>query len=127
MALTVFVAATILIEALAIVFLIRGLRATSRAACMRSVAWCGTLAFGEGVALVAGKVSALVVSFAGVAGVDPSLKAETLSRGIDAAETFASIGIPAILLPVAFAALLFARARRTPPPAEADQRQQVRR
>jgi hypothetical protein len=129
MALTLFVAATILVEALAIVFLIRGLRATSRAACMRAVGQCAALAFGEGVAVVAGKVSALVVSFAGVAGVDPSMKAEMLSRGIDAAETFTSIGVPAILLPVAFAALLFARARRTPPAgdAEAAQRQQVRR
>jgi hypothetical protein len=127
MAVTVFVVATVVIETLAIVFLIRGLRATSRAACMRGVGHCAALAFGEIVAVVAGKVSALVVSFAGVAGVDPAMKAEMLSRSIDAAETFESIGVPATLLPVAFAALLFARARRTPPAAEAAQRQQVRR
>ena len=131
MALTVFVAATVVIEALAIVFLIRGLRATSRAACMRGFGYCAALALGEIVAFVAAKVSALVVSFAAVAGVDPSQKAELLSRGIDATATIESIGVPATLLAIGFAAVLFARARRHPPspldPAAADQRQQVRR
>ena len=114
-ALPLFIATTVAIEALAIFFLIRGLRATSRTACTRCVGHCGALAVGEGMVMVAARMAAVSSSFTDGADARPSEKAALLSQSIDAALTIGSAAIPAAFLPVAFAVLLYPRARRLPP------------
>jgi len=113
-ALPLFIATTVAIEALAVVFLIRGFRATSRSACTRCVGHCAALAFGEIMVAMVAKMVAVSSSFTDVAEAHPSDKAALLSQSIDAASTIGSAAIPTAVVPVAFAVLLYLRARRLP-------------
>src|SRR5262245_50391135 len=111
---TLFVVATAAINLLAIVFLIRGLRARTRSGCGERAAWCFLLAIVQAGAVVATYVAALSASFGGVAKVDPSQKATVLSEHISAALQIMSYGVLAVLPSVAYAFILFVRRYRYP-------------
>jgi hypothetical protein len=114
MYLTVSIAVTAAIAVLAIVLLIRGLRAKSRLACDKCAGGCLTLAALAAVAAVVAKVVALASSFAGVANADPAARAMLLSEQIERAMTAESVAIPAALAAVVFAVVLLIRSRRLP-------------
>jgi hypothetical protein len=110
----VFAAATIAITLLAIVVLLRGLRARTRAGCGSYAVWCLLLAIIQGGVTVACRVAGLAGAFAGVAGVDPSEKARLLSEHIGNVAEIGLFGVTASLPPVVYAAVLFVRGRRLP-------------
>ena len=114
MILPVFIAATVATNALAVVMLVRGLRATTRSGCGERAAWCVLLAIIQGGVMVASYLAGLSAAFAAVASADPSQKANLLSQNISAVARIGSIGVLAALPPVVFAAVLFVRSRRFP-------------
>ena len=116
MILPVFIIATIATNALAVVMLVRGLRATTRAGCGERAAWCVLLAITQGGVVVASYLAGLSAAFAAVAGADPSEKAKLLSESISVVARIGSIGVLASLPPVVFAVVLFVRSRRFPAP-----------
>lgn len=116
MILPVFIAATVATNALALVMLVRGLRATTRSGCGERAAWCVLLAIIQGGVMVASYLAGLSAAFAAVASADPSEKARLLSENISVVARIGSIGMLASLPPVVFAAVLFVRSRRFPAP-----------
>jgi len=112
--LPVFIIATIATNALAVVMLVRGLRATTRSGCGERAAWCVLLTIIQGGLTVASYLAGLSAAFAGVAAADPSEKANLLSESISAVARIGSIGMLAALPPVVLAGVLFARSRRFP-------------
>ena len=111
-----FAAATIAITVLAIVMLMRGLRATTRAACSGYAVWCLLLAIVEGGLTVATYLAGLTAAFRAVAATDPSQKARLLSEHIGNVAEIGMFGVMASLPPVIYAAVLFVRGRRFPAP-----------
>ncbi len=99
MILPVFIAATVATSALAVVMLVRGLRATTRAGCGERAAWCVLLAIIQGGVMVASYLAGLSAAFAAVASADPSEKANLLSANISAVARIGSIGMLASLPP----------------------------
>jgi hypothetical protein len=109
-----FVAATVVTSALGIVFLVRGLRATTRQGVGERSAWCFLMAIVQGGAVVATYLAGLTSAFAAVAGTDPSRKAALLSEHISRVTTIGSIGVLTTLPPFVFAVVLFVRRYRFP-------------
>ena len=107
-----FAAATIVITGLAIVMLVRGLRATTRAGCSAYAVWCLLLLIIQVVLTVACRVAGLAGAFAGVASADPSEKVRLLSEHVGNVAEIGMFGAMASLPPVIFAAVLFVRGRR---------------
>jgi hypothetical protein len=112
--LTLFVIGTVVTNALALVMLIRGLRAKTRSGCSERAAWCVLLGILQGGVSVACYAAALVAAFAGVANVDPSEKATVLSQSISGAMRIVSCGVLATLPPFIYACVLFVRRYRFP-------------
>ena len=112
MYLTLFVIGTVVTNALALVMLVRGLRAKTRSGCSARAAWCVLLGILQGGVLVASYAAALVAGFARVANVDPSAKANVLSESISGAMQIVSCGVLATLPPFIYACVLFVRRYR---------------
>jgi hypothetical protein len=107
-----FVAATFVTNALGIVFLVRGIRSSTRQSVGERSAWCFLLAIGQGGATVAAYLAGLTAAFSAVAGTDPSRKAALLSEHISAVTTLGSVGVLTTLPPFVFAVVLFVRRHR---------------
>jgi hypothetical protein len=110
--LPLFVVGTVVTNALAIVMLVRGLRAKTRPECSARAAWCFLLAILEGGVVVASYIAGLAASFAVVAEVDPSQKAAVLSQNISALMRIAAFGVLATFPPFIYACVLFVRRYR---------------
>lgn len=114
MRMTLFVVASVAINLLAIVFLVRGLRAKTRSGCSERAAWCFLLAIVQGGAVVVTYIAGLATSFADVANADPSQKANLLSESISANLQVMAWGVLALLPPIIYAFMLFVRRYRFP-------------
>ena len=114
MYLTLFVIGTVVTNGLALLMLVRGLRANTRAGCSARAAWCVLLGILQGGVLVASYIAALAASFAKVANVDPSAKANVLAENISGAMQIVSCGVLATFPPFIYACVLFVRRYRFP-------------
>ena len=114
MYLTLFVIGTVVTNALALLMLVRGLRAKTRSGCGERAAWCVLLGILQGGVLVASYAAAIVAAFARVADVDPSQKANVLAQSISAAMQIVSWGVLATFPPFIYACFLFVRRYRFP-------------
>jgi hypothetical protein len=112
--LTLLASGLLVTNALALVMLVRGVRAETRSGCSARAAWCVLLGILGGGMLVACYAAALVAAFARVADVDPSAKAKVLAENISGAMQILSCGILATLPPFIYACILFVRRYRFP-------------
>src|SRR5262245_9516952 len=114
MVLPLFYGATLAINALGIVFFVRGLRAVTRQGVSERAAWCFLLTIVPGGLTVAFYVVSLSAAF-GIAGkADPSAKARMLSEGLSTAINCSVPGVLGMLPPLIFAFVLFVRRYRYP-------------
>ena len=109
-----FASATIVSTVVAIVMLVRGLRATTRARCSAYAVWCLLLAIIEVGLTVASYLLGLSAAFRDLAGTDPSQKARLLAEHAGNLAEIGMFGVMAALPPVVYAAVLFVRGRRLP-------------
>jgi len=110
----VFASATIAITALAIVMLVRGLRATTRARCGAHAVWCLSLGIVEVGVTVVAYLAGLSAAFRTIAGADPSEKARLLAEHAGNVAEIGMFGVMSSLPPIVYAAALFVRSRRFP-------------
>jgi hypothetical protein len=109
-----FASATIVNTVAAIVMLVRGLRATTRARCNTYAVWCLLFAVIEGGVAVASYLSGLSTAFRELAGADPSQKARLLAEHAGDLAEIGMFGVMASLPPIVYATVLFVRGRRLP-------------
>jgi hypothetical protein len=112
--LPLFIAGTVVVNALAVVMLVRGLRAKTRPGCSERAAWCFLLALVQSGLVVATYLAGLSAAFAAVAGSDPSQKSRLLSESISTVAQIGSLGVLASLPAFIFAVVLFVRRHRYP-------------
>jgi hypothetical protein len=110
----VFASVTIAITALAIVTLVRGLRATTRARCGGYAVWALSLGIVEVGVTVAAYLAGLSAAFRAIAVADPTEKARLLAEHAGNVAEIGMFGVMASLPSIVYAAVLFVHSRRFP-------------